>query len=405
MADYVDVFGFAGGFAMGMTQAGHHLIGKKEGPGGFGVPNMMANRHLLGHDWQPDVRAPHEWAPSDAPLITGNPPCSGFSLLSSKAFRGINSPANSCMHEFTDYAVRCGTAPQIIAFESVAQAYKQGRPLMQQLREKMEIQTGERWDLYHVLHNALSVGGAALRRRYFFVCTRGGLPFGVEDPIVERVPTLLESIGDLMGMGDTWEEQPYRQPATWWSKDLRRDDGLVDGHATKKAPHHGRVADLMAMVEWEQGEPISNVARRCYEMHGRLPDSWAGAAEKLIRTDFKMGFNQTFRWRGGRVARVVTGGALILCIHPVENRAFTHREVARIQGFPDDWRIKPLQGVSGLDMTWGKGIPVQCGKWLGGWLGNALDGNPGSVSGELIGDRERLIDVTNAYRMSGCPER
>jgi hypothetical protein len=48
-------------------------------------------------------------------------------------------------------------------------------------------------------------------------------------------------------------------------------------------------------------------------------------------------------------------------------------------------------------MTWGKGITVDCGRWIGQWIKAALDGTPGSFTGKQIGVREFDIDTTNDY--------
>jgi hypothetical protein len=60
--------------------------------------------------------------------------------------------------------------------------------------------------------------------------------------------------------------------------------------------------------------------------------------------------------------------------------------------------IEPLKTVPGLFLTWGKGITVDCGRWIADWARRALDGAPGGDVGELIGDQEYLIDVTNAWK-------
>ena len=104
-----------------------------------------------------------------------------------------------------------------------------------------------------------------------------------------------------------------------------------------------------------------------------------------------MGFISVSRWKSQGTARVITGGALDLVLHPWLPRFITHREAARIMGFPDDWSIRPLRHNSGLRMTWGKGITVQCGKWIGEHVARALDGTPSPVMGKLIGEREWLI--------------
>ena len=92
-----------------------------------------------------------------------------------------------------------------------------------------------------------------------------------------------------------------------------------------------------------------------------------------------------------------------MVIHPTLDRTLTHREAARVLGFPDDWRIRPLRHVSGLQMTWGKGISVHCGSWIGSWVRRALAGEPGSYVGRPLGDREYDVDVTNAWKTTASP--
>ena len=78
----------------------------------------------------------------------------------------------------------------------------------------------------------------------------------------------------------------------------------------------------------------------------------------------------------------------------------SHREAARVIGFPDDWRVHPLRDVTGLQLTWGKGITVQCGEWVGGWIRRALDGAPGDLRGRLVGEREFDVDLTGDWKRS-----
>src|SRR5687767_6832120 len=101
----VDVMSFAGGFTLGMVQAGFELVGKRELKGGFGVPSCEANRHLLGNNWRSEIGEPETWTvPEGGVDVTfGNPPCSGWSVMSAKHFRGADSPALSCTWAFADY--------------------------------------------------------------------------------------------------------------------------------------------------------------------------------------------------------------------------------------------------------------------------------------------------------------
>lgn len=315
--------------------------------------------------------------------------------MSAKHFRGAGSPINKCMHEFVEYAAR--VRPQVAIFESVQLAFTRpdGLALMRALRRDLEDKTNEHWTLFHVLHDAYSVGGVAHRRRYFWIASR--VPFGIEWPVIGQLPVLDDAIGDLEHQPEAWEDIPLDSTPSWWTAPRRRDDGLVDGHVSVRAPLIQRVVDLLAGVEWNSGEHLATLARRHYEVHGRLPASWRATETKVVSSGFNMGYNTPVRWRASDPARVITGAGPIVSFHPRLPRPLTHRETARVMGFPDEWRIASLRNQPGLPATWGKGITVDCGRWIGEWIHAALDENPGSYTGVQIGDREHLIDVTNAW--------
>lgn len=389
--------GFAGGFTLGMVQAGLEFVGKREENPGFGVANCEVNRHLLGDNWQVQVGDESSWDTIDAEVCAGNPPCSSWSVMSNSSFRGANSPALRCTWTFAKYVTRVN--PLIAVFESVQQAFTmdEGLETMRMLHAYVEEQTNETWTLYHIRHNAYSVGGSSQRRRYFWLISR--IPFGIEIPQITIQPTLNDVIGDLADLDRMWEPQPYNAATHPWAEHLLSPDSMTDGHwHTNDNPPTKRIKDLMTSVEWKPGEHIAIVARRAYETHGKLPDSFAATEKKIVERDFSMGYTTPTRWDGSKHSRVITGGSLQLVIHPTRDRMITHREAARIMGFPDNWRIEPLKNLSGLQQTWGKGITTHCGKWIGEWIKNALDGNPGSFVGHKIGDREYDIDVTHAWQ-------
>ncbi len=55
-------------------------------------------------------------------------------------------------------------------------------------------------------------------------------------------------------------------------------------------------------------------------------------------------------------------------------------------------------------MTWGKGITVDCGRWVGNAIMNALLDQPDEHVGVEIGERERLIDCTMSWKDSSKPD-
>jgi site-specific DNA-cytosine methylase len=201
---------------------------------------------------------------------------------------------------------------------------------------------------------------------------------------------------DLNGLALTWQAQPYRRPTNWWvEREKARPSTTVDGHVGHVGLPTRRALDLLELANrdggWPAGWDIGRMAQHCYATFGHLPDSWSHMLPKLLDSDFHMGFTSLIRWSAHRPARVITGAALDLVLHPWEPRTITHREAARVMGFPDDWKILPLRGVSNLRATWGKGITVQCGRWIGEQVRHALDGAPGENRGKPYGEREWLV--------------
>lgn len=453
----VDVHGFGGGFTLGVVQAGFELTGKYSREVGFGVYNTLANRKLLGQGWDSFASPPELWEVQDADLIFGNPPCSGFSTLSPKAFRGTNSSVNDYMWELVTYAGR--VAPPIVVWESVQTTFRQGLGLMRQLHDKLEEISGKQYTLYHVLHNNLSHGGVSMRKRYFWVASQ--IPFGVDAGRVTRngdfadldhVPTFRDMLVDLAPLGLTMRDQLYRgvvpimshdgvdweqtgsrvmASSLWTQREAHDLTGRVDGHDVYHSKTLNRTLELLERddVAWAEGENMSTVLRRFYQKHGKLTRSWDYMTHKiddatgervdlpkwqrLIETDFAMGHNQPARWRAERPANVITGGAVHLVVHPWLPRLITHREAARIQGFPDDWKIWPVRSAPDLGPGWGKGVPVQTGRWIARWAKAALEGEPGPNTGVPLADskkhaavfkehggreREFVIDTTYDFR-------
>ncbi len=395
---FVDCNGLAGGVAVGLIQAGLELQ-HRVGTLNLGHQNMRANRQITGWKWEDEFSDdPREWYAPRVDVVAGSPPCAGYSTLSRADFRGQDSAANVHMEKLITYAGR--VAPKIVAFECVQQAYTTGRAHMQTLRARLEAESGHQYALHHVKHNNAALGGAAQRKRYWFVAAR--IPFGMDPPVPHRVPTLMESIGDLRGLSDTWEKQPYKYPDSWWSSRRRSADGTVDGHKMRKMTHAMRIDDIIHWNEgyWPQGWREQDAVKYCYDKYGRLPDSWKTSEARLVARNFDMGFSQMCRWHEDMPARVLTGAALDQAMHPTENRMFTFREAMRIQGWPDNWRLWPSRNNAQHGLWPGKGVPVDASRWLGVYMKRALEGNPGSMSGVPVGDREYLIDSTHNYRMA-----
>jgi site-specific DNA-cytosine methylase len=408
MTDFISCQTFAGGFDMGATKAGLRMVHKVENVGGFGIPNVDAQRHLLGDQWKWQAEEPTGWEPFDVPIVIGNPPCSGFSVASNKDFRGADSPINRCMWDFVDYVAK--VMPQVAAFESVVPAFSRpdGRKLMGDLREYLEAITGEKWDLTHVKHDAAAVGGPCTRRRYFWVAHR--VPFRVDNEPAPKT-TWNDAILDLTPMDATkWEWQPYVnapgwEPTAWAEQHVRTPGSIFDpprGTDGMAAPDFSdkrgtRIQVLLEEENWAPGETYENVLQRRVErMGGQAGFPWTEEEihHHAVKRKWQSGYFPIIRWKPDKPGHVIYGGAINNVIHPYLNRRLTHREVARAMGFPDTWKIAPLADDRGLKDYWGKGITVQCGEWLGKYLKQAVETSIDSLpEGKLVGDREWLYEI------------
>lgn len=408
---YIGCQTYGGGMDLGLTQAGWELARRVEQPGGFGLAQCESNRHLLGDQWDSQAGVPASWEPlSGIDAVIGLPPCSGFSLMSVRVgsggkrgdYRGVDAPVNSCHWALIEYAARVndGEGPQLVAFESVQGAgrdtEKGGLSLMRRLRVHLEELTGQAYHLTHLFHNSASLGGACIRPRYFFVASR--VPFGIETPRVERVPTMRDAIGDLALPTDTWDPRPYAEPANFWTADKRNPDGLVNGNQPRE--FNQRTTDHIRgtlAAGWRQGEQMINVAQRQYEATGTWPDGWdQREIDKALRTNFQGGMYQMGRWRPERASRVLSGAAMSGVVHPWLDRTFTYRECARLMGFPDCWNVESY--TDRQDAVFGKAVTVQAGRFLGTWTKRALEGDPGKWFGIETDDRENTINATSDHK-------
>ena len=430
----VAVHSFAGGFDLGVKQAGFDIVGKIEGKPGFGLPIVEANRELLG-DFPIVELDEKEWPAFQADLVYGNPPCSGFSALSvfqlhkaedgTRSFvdgRGPGSHLNDSMWELVRYA---GVVqPRAVVFESVEAAGRSrsagGRELMRSLRSELETITGDEWNLTHVFQDCASVGGNAIRKRYFFVATRGFRP-GFYPVEVDHVPSVMEAIRGA---------------------DQARGHELID---RKEVYELTRIADMAIAVgdPWQEGEKVGSVTCRLATGDEKLQKISMATRERYeeIAECFDCADHRVFcekvgvpftpphekykqdvswvrnihwksnqyavrRWRSEEPAFVVTGGFLQDALHPLESRTFTYREAARIMGFPDEWDVQPaIDNRQAGHMWFGKGIPVQAGKWVATGLLRSLEGDPGPITGRTVGDREYEVDVIGHWKEGGAGMR
>lgn len=396
---FIDCNGLAAFMSLGFVQSGMEMS-LRTGTLNFGNPVAENNRHLLGDKWTAAFSDEvNEWPIQKADVVLGCPPCSGWSVWSGPANRGPDSAAHEHTRAFVKYAAR--VAPRAVVYESVQQAYTQGRDVMLKYRTMLEELSNKKYNLYHVKENNLQVGGFSYRPRYFWVAVEEGTKFSL--PIVnpKELPRIMDIIGDLAKMPQSWNKQPYTAPASKWVQHLRSSDGMVDGHIGKTNIHAQRIEEIFSIIGnegWEGNGDTGGALKKAVEMNnGEFPQKWIDISPRVLRKEFKLGFSQPYRWKEDHWCNVLTGSALDHVVHPTEPRLITHRESARMQGLPDDWNITDAKDYSALAAVWGKAVPVQAARWIGEGVKNSLEGNPQGPDAELIGDREYLIDADKGF--------
>jgi site-specific DNA-cytosine methylase len=399
---FIDCNGLAAFMSYGFTQAGMTMVART-GTLNFGNPVAEANRKYLGDQWSSFFSdSPDEWPDTKADVVMGCPPCSGWSVWSGMANRGPDAKAHEHTKAFMKYAARI--KPRLIVFECVQQAYTQGRETMVKYRDMVEELSGKKYDLYHVKMNNLQVGGFSYRQRYFWVAVEEGLKFGASIAPLTEYPTLIDVIGDLENLEVMWEAQRYNAEPSKFVAHLRSADGTVDGHMNKQNGESQKIKeifDILGDKGWKPMMALDIALREAVAQNGdKFPQSFSASEEKIRAKDYQMGYSLPCRWDKNSWCHVLTGGGLDHTIHPTQQRRITHREAARIQGLPDDWQFSSLKTYSALAATWGKAVPVQAATWIGDAVKAALEGQPSGPQGELIGDREYLLDTDRGFTRS-----
>jgi site-specific DNA-cytosine methylase len=212
----------------------------------------------------------------------------------------------------------------------------------------------------------------------------------------KELPRIMDIIGDLAKMPQSWNEQKYVAPASKWVKHLRSKSGTVNGHMGKTNIHAQRIEEVFDIIGnegWQGNGDLGGAIKKAVDMNnGEFPQKWIDISPRVLRKNFKLGFSQPYRWKEDHWCNVLTGSALDHVIHPTEPRLITHREAARMQGLPDDWDIESVKDYSSLSAVWGKAVAVQAGKYIATAIANSLEGNPQGDAPEKIGDREFLIN-------------
>jgi DNA (cytosine-5)-methyltransferase 1 len=254
-----------------------------------------------------------EAAVPSADVVIGGPPCQGFSLLNK---RRDGDARRALWEPYIDVVVRSGA--RIFVMENVAELFRS--PELIEIRARAE-KEGFRTDA--AVLNTADYGAPQTRRRTIIIGWKLGawtpefppLKTNAEpgsDSNLPRWRTVRDVIADLpVPISDEISGPPPLD------LHIKRNPTAVSVARYKSVPPGGNRFDLQRNAP--QITPACWIRKQSggTDLFGRL---WWDRPSVTIRTEF-------YKPEKGRY------------LHPEQHRPITHREAARLMGFPDDFRF------------------------------------------------------------------
>lgn len=301
----VDAFAGAGGFSLGLRQAGWNVVAAFDNdPVAVATyeRNLGSDIRLLDAD-QDDAQALVNALGLDGAgidLLVGGPPCQGFSLQR----RGDRTDArNALVLRFVDLIVEM--QPASFVMENVpAVTSTRGQHLVRALAETTS-EIGYRTHIATL--DAADYGVAQRRRRTFFVGIYGDGDFEWPTPTAHGSPrTVAEALEGLPS--PPLDGTPHPDVANHY-REARLS--ALNRERIRHVPPGGGRAHLP-----------SHLQLACHQSGHRHLDTYGRLAWDEPAVTITARFDSFTRGKFG---------------HPEEDRSITLREGARLQGFPDDF--------------------------------------------------------------------
>jgi DNA (cytosine-5)-methyltransferase 1 len=324
MHSVIDLFAGAGGLSTGLKSAGFKIIGAVEADATSAATYQM--NHPNTKMFLSDIRKVTgtsllkelDIVRGELDLLTGCPPCQGFSTLRTKR-RNVAEfdPRNELVFEIL--RLTRSIRPQSIIFENVP-----GFTLDQRFRKFCEELSKCGYSTKHAVLDATNYGVPQRRRRLVLLCLRNSrpIPHNWSFPLKSEIKTVRDSISHL--------------PSAGKSGDLLHD------FPEQRSPN---VMERIKAIPKDGGSRKDippELALRCH-----------------LETD---GYTDVYgRMAWDKVSPTITSGCTNPSkgrfLHPNENRAITLREAALLQTFPQKYKFDLSRGKGNVSRQIGNAFP------------------------------------------------
>ncbi|MEL7069790.1 MAG: DNA cytosine methyltransferase [Cyanobacteria bacterium J06581_3] len=383
----IDLFSGAGGLGLGFEQAGfdvpaaveidpvHAVVHRFNFPQCEVIPRSV--KAVSGAE----IRAAAGLsATQPITVVIGGAPCQGFSIMGK---RSLSDPRNSLVKDFIRLVAEL--QPSYFVFENVkGLTLTRNKPFLAEIVEEMAAIGYDLITPWQVL-NAQDYGVPQNRERLFLIGARQGCAAPSYPAILDYSPTCAEALEDVpdaekfeslakKGEVPVTLEKPDNEYAALmrctseagWHYGYRRqwDDGLLTNSIRTK--HSVRSRDRFASTEPGKREPISHFFR--------LPPD--GVCTTLrAGTDSARGSFTSPRPIHYRYARCVTV-----------------REMARLHGFPDWFRLHATKWHGARQI--GNSVPPPLARAIAAQLLKTIGHTPTALEVTLPAGDERLLTMT-----------
>lgn len=314
----VDIFSGAGGMSIGAKLAGINPVLAIELDQAAAA--TYARNHVNVKVLQQDISVvnPLEHVESSPFVLFGGPPCQGFSTANTKT-RNLENPNNWMFKEYLRFVKLL--KPNWFVFENVEGFKSFSRGLVATEVESALKKLG--YVTNSTVLNASDYGVPQKRFRFFIIGHRldlGGIYFDFDKIEKKTLVTVGDAISDLpiLSNGSKWDVLQYRsEPKSLYAQTMRLESQLALQNYVSENKDY--VIERYKVIK--QGQ------------------NWKAAKENGLLGTYKSTENTHSgiyrRLSNDEPSVTISNYRKSMLIHPVENRGFSLREIARLQSFPD----------------------------------------------------------------------
>ena len=318
----VSLFSGCGGLDLGFETAGFDIVWAND----FDSDAQAVYRLNIGEIDGRDILSVGEEDIPDCDILTAGFPCQPFSNAGNR--KGVHDSRGMLYKECLRIIEK--KMPKVIVFENVkgllSTKYIDGRKLVDVIVEDLSNMNGMGYNVDYKLINASDYGVPQNRQRVLFIGIRKDLNIDFVFP--KKMDKKGLTVGDILNIPDDVPNQ-------------------VDWPLSPQA---------MEMIEYiPEGGSWKDV-----------PYEHLAPRFRKIRDNMKKYHSPNFyrRFARNEICGTMTASAQpenCGIVHPVENRRFTIREVARIQTFPDDFIFidDNMKNITAMYKVIGNAVPVK----------------------------------------------